>query len=142
MGPKLTDEKKQEMYEAWKGTNEYAAIEKYIEQRAKILEIERLELSVKDVSYDMQPFLDSMFQLVQDIKVPGKKAKGYEQQFVRTMIFDKIDAAAPSYTIDGIKYELTSVAANDTFKYKSNLVEIHDFVLQHPEADAEVATPF
>lgn len=44
------------------------------------------------------------------------------------MIFDKIDAAAPSYFIDGIKYELTSVAANDTFKYKSNLVEIHDFI--------------
>ena len=79
MGPKLTDEKKQEMYETWKGTNEYAAIERYIEQRAKILEIERLELSVKDVSYDMQPFLDSMFQLVADMKVPGRKAKAYEQ---------------------------------------------------------------
>ena len=69
-----------------------------------------------------------MFQLVADMKVPGRKAKAYEQQFVRTMIFDKIDAAAPKYIIDGIVYELTSVAANDTFKYKSNLVEIFDFV--------------
>lgn len=31
MGPKMTDEKKQEMYKAWREGNEYAAIERYIE---------------------------------------------------------------------------------------------------------------
>ena len=42
MGPKgkLTDEKKQEMFDAWKGTNEWAAIEKFIAKRS---EVERIE---------------------------------------------------------------------------------------------------
>ena len=44
------------------------------------------------------------------------------------MIFDKIDASAPSYVIDGIKYEFTSVAANDTFKYKGALVDVYNYV--------------
>ena len=66
--------------------------------------------------------------MVAELKVPGRKAKSYEQQYVRTMIFDKIDASHPHYTIDGIKYDLTSVAVIDTFKYKGFLCEIYDFV--------------
>ena len=52
MGPKgkLTDEKKQEMYDAWKGSAEYGAIERFIEKRSQI---SRLELSVKDISYNL-----------------------------------------------------------------------------------------
>lgn len=44
------------------------------------------------------------------------------------MIFDKIDASAPHYTIDGIKYDLTSVAVIDTFKYKGNLCDVYDYL--------------
>ena len=44
------------------------------------------------------------------------------------MIYDKIDASAPSTTIDGIKYELNSICANDTFKYKGHLVDIYDWI--------------
>lgn len=44
------------------------------------------------------------------------------------MFFDKIDAAAPSYIIDGVVHQFTSVAANDTFKYKSFFVEVFDFL--------------
>jgi hypothetical protein len=75
MGPKgkLTDEKKQEMFDAWKGSAEYAAIERFIQKRS---EIPRLELSVTDISYNLQPYLDAMFSLVADLKVPGRKAKG------------------------------------------------------------------
>ena len=50
MGPKakLTDDKKQEMYDAWKGSSQFAAIERFMEERSKI---ERLELTVTDISY-------------------------------------------------------------------------------------------
>ena len=44
------------------------------------------------------------------------------------MIFHQIDASAPHYVIDGIKYDLTSVAVIDTFKYKGYLVEIYDYM--------------
>ena len=75
MGPKgkMSDEKKMEMYDAWKASGEYASIERFIAKRG---EIDRLELSVTDVSYDLQPYLDAMFALVAELKVPGRKAKG------------------------------------------------------------------
>ena len=127
MGPKakMTDEKKQEMFEAWKGTNEYQAIEKFIGKRA---EIARLEQSNKDMYTDHQPYLDAMHQLVAEMKVPGRKAKSYEQMYVRTMIFDKIPSDAPNYVIDGVKYDFTSSAAVDTFKYKGFLVEVYNYL--------------
>ena len=50
MGPKLTDEKKQEMYDTWKGSAQYAAIEKFMAKRG---EIDRIELSVLDVCYNL-----------------------------------------------------------------------------------------
>ena len=63
------------MYDDWKQSEEYSHIERYIEQRAKVNEIERLELSVRDISYNFQPFLDSTFALTAALKVPGRKAK-------------------------------------------------------------------
>ena len=60
------------MFEAWKASPAYAAINNFIAKRA---EIERLEPSVKDVSYNLQPFLDALFELVAELKVPGRKAK-------------------------------------------------------------------
>ncbi len=39
-------------------------------------EVERIELSVLDVIYNMQPFLDALFAMVAELKVPGRKAKG------------------------------------------------------------------
>lgn len=44
------------------------------------------------------------------------------------MIFDKIDASHPHYTIDGVKYDLTSVAVIDTFKYKGYLADVYDYL--------------
>lgn len=79
MGPKgkMTDEKKQEMFDAWKGGAEYGAIEKFLGARADIGkgEIDRIELSDKDYICDLQPYLDAMFSLVAELKVPGRKAK-------------------------------------------------------------------
>ena len=60
------------MFEAWKASPAYAAINNFIAKRG---EIERLEPSVKDISYNLQPFLDALFELVAELKVPGRKAK-------------------------------------------------------------------
>ena len=51
--------------------------------------------------------------------------------YVRTMFFEKVDPTAhnpPATFIDGVKYEMTSVAVNDTFKYKGFLVWTYDNV--------------
>ena len=71
MGPKkgLSDEKKEEMFEAWKNSAEYGAIERFIEERSKI---DRLEMSCSDISKNIQPYLDQIFQLGADMKVPRK----------------------------------------------------------------------
>jgi DNA phosphorothioation-dependent restriction protein DptG len=37
-----------------------------------------LEMSCTDISHNYQPYLDALFEMVQDLKVPGRKAKSYE----------------------------------------------------------------
>jgi len=61
------------MFEAWKASPPYAAVNNFIAKRG---EIERIEPSVKDISYNLQPFLDALFEMVAELKVPGRKAKG------------------------------------------------------------------
>ena len=45
----------------------------FIDKRTSIKVI---EYGTVDVSDNMQPFLDTLFKMVQDLKVPGRKAKG------------------------------------------------------------------
>jgi DNA phosphorothioation-dependent restriction protein DptG len=40
--------------------------------------IKPLEMSCTDISENYQPYLDALFEMVQDLKVPGRKAKSYE----------------------------------------------------------------
>lgn len=63
MGPKgkMTDEKKQEMFDAWQASAEYDIIKKFQGKRA---EISRLELSLKDISWDIQPYLNAQFTMI------------------------------------------------------------------------------
>ena len=68
----------------------------------------------------MQPFLDALFQMVTDLKVPGRKAKEYNQKFVRTMFFEKSETV----TFDGHTYEVTPNARFETYNSKVALVEI------------------
>lgn len=51
--------------------------------------------------------------------------------YVRTMFYEKVDPTAhnpPASFIDGVKYEMTSLAVNDTFKYKGYLVDIFNTI--------------
>ncbi len=70
---KLTDEQKEEAFQTWLQTPEVQSIDKFIEKRAICQP--PLDMGIKDVSYDMQPFLTALWQMVQDLKVPGRKAK-------------------------------------------------------------------
>jgi hypothetical protein len=76
MGPKkMTEEKRQEMFEQWMASPEFEIIKRFQEEREKQEAIIRIELSLKDVWWDIQPYLNAQFQLIQDLKIPGRKAK-------------------------------------------------------------------
>ena len=62
--------------------------------------------------------------MCQDLKVPGRKAKAYEQQYVRTMFFDKVETV----TIDGNFHELSNAAKFETYNCKNALVEIYNYL--------------
>ena len=100
---KLTDEEKEAQYDKWCGEPEAVAIGKFQVQRKTI---PAMELSNKDLCFNYQPFFDSLFEMVQELKVPGRKAKIFEQQFIRTMFFEKCE----HFSIDGTNYPLTNAA--------------------------------
>ena len=80
---KLTDDQKDELFQTWQAGPEYAAIKNFIDKRGTIPVI---ELGSVDTCCAMQPFLDALFKMVQDLKVPGRKAKGKYHSFVINLI--------------------------------------------------------
>lgn len=68
---RATDEKKEELFENWKGSAEHAAIMRFVQMRGAV----RLDESDTDLSMDIQPFLDELLLLSQELKIPGRKAK-------------------------------------------------------------------
>lgn len=77
MGPKgkLTEDQKIKNFEVWQASPEFEIMKKF---QAKRTEIPRLELSLKDISWDLQDYLNAQFTMIQELKVPGRKAKSYE----------------------------------------------------------------
>lgn len=92
----MTEEKRQEMFEAWQASPEYEVIKTFQEEREKQAGIIRLELSLKDVWWDIQPYLNAQFKLIQDLKIPGRKAKrkspfkSYLCSFFEVSTFDNL----------------------------------------------------
>jgi hypothetical protein len=82
-----------------------------------------IELGSVDITDDMQPFLNSLFKMVQDLKVPGRKAKEYNQKFVRTMFFEKTETV----TFDGVTYEVSNAARFESYNAKGALCEIYNY---------------
>lgn len=70
--------------------------------------------------------MNALFTLVAELKVPGRKAKAYEQQFVRTMIFEKLKSDDPVFVIDGVKFEFSPGACVDLWNFKSALVNVYN----------------
>lgn len=79
-------------------------------------------MGVRDIWDDYQPYLNAMFEMIQDLKVPGRKAKSYEQMYVRTMFFEKCE----SLNIDGKVYDISNGAMVDMWNCKEAIVEIYN----------------
>lgn len=71
----------------------------------------------------MQPFLNSLFKMVQDLKVPGRKAKEYNQKYCRTMFFEKTETV----TFDGVTYDVSNNGRLESYKSREALVEIYNY---------------
>ena len=124
---KLTEEQKQEAFTKWKGEQEFASIMNFQAEIVKLGEKKKgaLELSDVDLCVDIQQYLNVLFLLVQDLKTPGRKAKEYQQMFCRTMFWVKFTGeGTPFVTIDGVKYEYSNNAGQDSFKCKEAIYEI------------------
>jgi hypothetical protein len=66
-------------------------------------ERKKIEIALKDIPFQVQEFLDSIWQMMVTFKVP-RKAKQYEQKFVRTMYFERLEE---DFTIiDGKNYKV------------------------------------
>lgn len=86
--------------------------------------IKPLEMSCTDISENYQPYLDALFEMVQDLKVPGRKAKSYEQMYCRTMFFEKCE----TIKIDGTSYDISNGAQVDMWNCKGAICEIYAFL--------------
>lgn len=106
---KLTDEEKERDFNNWLNSPESEAINRFCTEMLK----KKLELGLCDISDDFTLFLNMLFEMVQELKVPGRKAKckllnlilflkAYEQQYVRTMFFVKEETG--KVPIDGTTY--------------------------------------
>ena len=55
-----------------------------------------------------------MYELFNELKVPGRKAKNYDQMYVRTMFFAHVD----KINIGGKKYDISNNAKQDMWNCK------------------------
>ena len=73
MPKKLTDEQKQEAFNAWKETDEYNKIMEFaMDARQSVF---GLEMSTKDIVENWKKYLDGIYELGTLLKVPGRKVK-------------------------------------------------------------------
>jgi len=73
---KLTEEQKLEQFEKWKESDEYReGIDKFADERNKMNGIEPIEMGTRDIYMEWQPYLNALFNMVQKLKIPGRKAK-------------------------------------------------------------------
>lgn len=105
MGPKkLTDEEKEKEFDRFKNSGEWISIMKFVDKRKKIPK--PLEMDQVDIIDNYQSYLNAMFELLNDMKVPGRKARSYEQMYVRTMFFEPVD----KFKVSGRTYEISNNA--------------------------------
>jgi len=86
--------------------------------------VKPLEMGVRDINDDYQPYLNAKFEMIQDLKVPGRKAKLYEQMYVRTMFFEKCERL----NIDGKVYDISNGAMVDMWNCKEACVGIYNML--------------
>lgn len=69
---KQTEEQKMAAFQNWQNSDEYAKIIAFASARSTIVPI---EMGTRDISDNWDTFLKELFELMQVLKVPGRKAK-------------------------------------------------------------------
>ena len=75
---KKTDEEKQADFDEWKSGEEWASVIKMNEAKDKSKEIHGVDNSTNDINDDWTEVCKAWFDMVEALKVPGRKGKPYE----------------------------------------------------------------
>ena len=90
-------------------------------------------MGTRDITDHWDGFLKEMFELGSVLKVPGRKAKckdvilisiAYEQQYLRTMFFDKCEKKK----INETTYEITNATQVEIWNCKQMIVDIYTVI--------------
>lgn len=106
-------------YEAWLASAESMAINEFIDELMKI----KYDNSTVDISDDWTQFLIKLHNMVQVLKIPGRKAKSYDQQYIRTMFFENVE----TIKIDDFFFEIPNSCKVDMVNCKDSLYQISTF---------------
>lgn len=94
--------------------------------------LQPLELGSKDLYDKFEEFFKLMFELGSELKVPGRKAKSYEQDYIRTMFMVKQE----EIEIDGVKYEISNSANVENYNCRFAFVEFYNLLDEINDMDA------
>ena len=86
---KLNDEEKAKLFEDWQAGDEFRVISDFNKARTSNPKIMNIDNSINDISEDWSETIKQWFNLVEVLKVPGRKGKPYEQAMIRTMFWKR-----------------------------------------------------
>ena len=92
------------------------------EAREKSKEIIGVENSTNDITDDWTEVCKTWFDLVETLKVQGRKGKLYEQAMIRTMFWKR--TGDETFTQNGVKYIISNAANQDTYACRGLIYEI------------------
>ena len=116
---KKTEEEREQEYQDYLNGPENQSLEKLY----NALNAVKLDNGAVDIMGDKyQECFTALWETTRDLKVPGRKAKSFEQKNIRTMYFDNVE----SKSIDGKTYELSMAAKTAIYNCKMKLYEIRE----------------
>ena len=119
---KKTDEEKQADFDEWKSGEEWASVIKMNEAKDKSKEIHGVDNSMNDINDDWTEVCKAWFDMVEALKVPGRKGKPYEQAILRTMFWKR--TGDETFIQNGIKYTISNASNQDTYACRGIICEI------------------
>jgi len=119
---KKSEDEKQKDYNTWLAGPENQAIEEAMVEMKKL----KFDNGTCDISDDFQPYLNKLHAMVAALKVPGRKAKSYEQMYIRTMFFEKCE----KIKIDDFFFEIPNSCNVDMVNCKNQFADIKVFLTE------------
>lgn len=119
-GTKKTEDK-EAAFQVFKQTEEYKQYFRFIAAKDADPETKNLELSTMDISSDWTRVLTELRKLMEICKVP--KTKVLEQEYIRTMFFEKLKENQLTVTFDGEEYSVSQAANVDIWSCRQHLAQ-------------------